>query len=44
MVEEVNIFMCVGGEINLEGKSSGAVSWRTVGAGSLVKGLEFLIE
>jgi len=44
MVEEVNIFMCVGGEINSEGKSSGTVSWRIVGTGSLVKGLAYLIE
>jgi hypothetical protein len=44
MVEEVNVFMRVGGEINSEGKISGAVSWRIVGAGSLVKGLEYLIK
>jgi hypothetical protein len=43
MVEDVNIFMCVGGEINSEGTISGTVSW-IVGAGSLVKGLEYLIE
>lgn len=43
MVEEVNIFICVGGEINSEGTISGTVSWRIVGAWSLVKWLEYLI-
>jgi hypothetical protein len=44
MVEDVNIFMCVGGEINSERMISGTVSWRIVVAASLVKGLEYLIE
>jgi hypothetical protein len=39
MVEEVNKFMYVGSEINSEGKISGAVSKKIVGAECLVKEL-----